>query len=128
MSVVVHIILTACVKISVESVVETLVSRYEHHFTSSRQLDEDDSLDEMIISKNGPALHNADNLLERAMNRYWAENSENGKWHFIRESNNIRSYLGGSSKVLGRMLSEPSKLPFFKLTQSVDILGMVTRC
>ena len=81
--VIVHIILTACVKISVESVVETLVSRYENHFTSSRQLAEENSLDEMIISENGPALHNPDNLLDRAMNRYWAENSENGKWHFI---------------------------------------------
>ena len=66
----------------------------------------------MIISENGPALHNADDLLDRGMNKYWAENSENGKWHFIRESNKIRSYLGGSSKVIGKMLSEPSKLPF----------------
>ena len=59
-SVIVHIILTGCVKTSVESVVETLVSRYENHFTSSRQLDEDNALDEMIISENGPALHDAD--------------------------------------------------------------------
>ena len=69
-------------------------------------------MDEMIISENGPALHDADYLLERAMNSYWAENSENGKWHFIRESDQIKSYFGGSSKVIGRMLSEPSKLPF----------------
>ena len=34
-SVIVHIILTGCVKTSVESVVETLLSRYENHFTSS---------------------------------------------------------------------------------------------
>ena len=43
---------------------------------------------------------------------YWAENSENGKWHFIRESDKIKTYFGGSSTVIGRMLSEPSKLPF----------------
>ena len=98
-SVIAHIILTGCVKTSVESVEEPLVSRYENHFTSSRQLDEDNALDEMIISENGPALHYADDLLDRATNRYWAENSENGKWHFIQESNKIRSYLGGSSKV-----------------------------
>ena len=69
-------------------------------------------MDEMIISENGPALPDADYLLVRAMNSYWAENSENGKWHFIRESDQIISYFGGSSKVIGRMLSEPSKLPF----------------
>ena len=34
-SVITHIILTACVKISVEGVVETLVSRYDGHFTPS---------------------------------------------------------------------------------------------
>ena len=38
---------------------------------------EDNLLDEMIISENGPALHDADYLLVRAMNSYWAENSEN---------------------------------------------------
>ena len=51
-------------------------------------------------------------LVERAMNRYWSENSQNGKWHFIRSGENIKNYLGGSSKVVGKMLSEPSKLPF----------------
>ena len=95
--VIVHIILSACVKTSVESVAETLVSRYENHFTSSRQLTEENALDEMVIAEN-------DNLLERAMNKYWVQNSENGKWHFIRECNNISSYLGGSSKVLGRAI------------------------
>ena len=35
----------------------------------------------MIISENDSALHNADNLRDQAMNRYWAENSENAKWH-----------------------------------------------
>ena len=38
--VIVYIILTACLKVSVESIVESLVSRYENHFTSSRQLTE----------------------------------------------------------------------------------------
>ena len=38
---IIYIILTPCVKMSVESVVETLVSMYEHNFRPSRQLDED---------------------------------------------------------------------------------------
>ena len=51
-------------------------------------------MDEMIISENGPALHDADYLHGQAMNSHWAENSENGKWHFIRESDQIISYFG----------------------------------
>ena len=35
---------------------------------------------------------------------YWTENSENGKWNFFRESDKIKSYFGGSSTVIGRML------------------------
>ena len=54
-----------------ESVVESLVSRYEKHFDSSRQPTEQHSLDEMIIAENRPLLHHADEILERAMNRYW---------------------------------------------------------
>ena len=110
--VIVHVILVACVKVSVESIVESLVSRYENHFTAARQLTEENSLNEMIISENGPNLHDADGILERALNNYWSAKSENGKWHFIRLGDDIKNYLGGSSKVIGKMLSEPSKLPF----------------
>ena len=58
------------VQVSVESVVESLVSRYEKHFDSSRQPTEQKSLDEMIIAENGPLLHYTDEILERAMNQY----------------------------------------------------------
>ena len=48
--------------ISVESVVESLVSRYEKHFDSSRQPTKQDSLDEIIIAENEPLLHHADEI------------------------------------------------------------------
>ena len=82
--VIIHIIISASVKTSVESIVESLVSRYEHHFNSYRQLDKANAPNEMIISENGPALHDAYTLIERAMHKYWLEKSVNGKWHFIR--------------------------------------------
>ena len=69
--------------ISVESVVESLVSRYEKHFDSSRQPTKQDSLDEIIIAENEPLLHHADEILERAMNQYWRVANRNGKWHFL---------------------------------------------
>ena len=57
---IVHCICVASVKISVESVVESLVSRYENHFTSSRQRTEEHALEEMIIAENGPLLQHTD--------------------------------------------------------------------
>ena len=68
--VIIHLICVACAKVSVESVVESLVSRYEKHFDSSRQPTEQHSLDEMIIAENRPLLHHTDEILERAMNQY----------------------------------------------------------
>ena len=65
-----HCIATAAVKVSVESVVESLVSRYEVHFDASRQLDEDHALQEMEIAENGPEFVDADYVIRNAMDRY----------------------------------------------------------
>ena len=110
--VIVHCICVASVKVSVESVVESLVSRFEHHFGSSRQPSEEHSLDEMIIVENGPLLHHADTIIENAMTNYWKEHDENGDWHFIRRTEDVRSYTGGTSKVVGKLLDQSPKLPF----------------
>ena len=40
-------ILCAAIKVSIESVVESLVSRFEKHFHKSRQLKEENALNEM---------------------------------------------------------------------------------
>ena len=109
---IVHCICAACLKVSVESVVESIVSRYEKHFSSSRQPSEEHALNEMVIAENGPLLHHADTILERAMDKYWKENSANGKWHFIRNTQDIRTYTGDSSKVVGKLLDQKSKLSF----------------
>ena len=78
---------------------------YENHFTASQQLRKENSLNELIISKNRPNLHEADGIIQRALNDYWLAKSENEKWR----------YFEGSSKVIGKLLSEPSKLPFMTL-------------
>ena len=80
--VIIHLICVACVKVSVESVVESLVSRYEKHFDSSRQPTEQHSLDEMIIAENGPLLHHTNEMLERAINQYCRVANRDGKWYF----------------------------------------------
>ena len=70
----------------------------------------------MSIAENGPLLQHADVLLERAMNKYWKKSGNaKGEWHFLRRSDDIRSYIGGCGKVLGKMFDEKSKLPFMDL-------------
>ena len=62
---------------------------------------------EMDNSENGPLLQHADNIIERAMNKYWMQNRANGKWHFI----NRRGELWlKKSKVLQRLRKQKFKL------------------
>ena len=65
--VIIHLICVASIKVSVKSV-RIVVSRYERHFDSSREPTKQHSLDKMIIAENGPLLHHAGEILERAMN------------------------------------------------------------
>ena len=73
---------------------------------------EEHALNEMVISENGPLLHHAETILEGAMDKYWKEHTVNGKWHFLRNTEDIRSYTGGASKVVGKLLDQKSKLSF----------------
>ena len=63
----VYVICVAAVKISVESVVESLMSRFERHFNKSRNLDEENAMMEMEVAENGPTLARADEVLKVAM-------------------------------------------------------------
>ena len=90
------------------------MSRYENHFRSSRQETEEHALEEMIIAENGPLLQHAAPILEKAMENYWKSGEKDGEWHFIRRSQNIRSYTGDSSKVVGRMFGNIPKFPFME--------------
>ena len=110
-------ILCAAVKVSVESVVESLVSRYETHFNKNRNLEEHNAMDEMIIAENGPTLFKANSVLSVAMNQYWKSCSKSGKWHFIRESSTstILDYGSTYGKTSMRLMQKPSKYPVMDL-------------
>ena len=109
---VLHGILCAAVKVSVESVVESLVSRYESHFNKNRNLEERNAMDEMLIAENGPTIFKADSVLLAAMTNYWNHNSKTGKWHFIRESEtNILNYGGTYGKTTLKLMKQASKFP-----------------
>ena len=105
----VHCICAAAVKLSVESDVESLVSRYEKHLKVDRQLEQENAEDEMEISENGPLLQNADKILKQAMNAYWKETTQSGEWHFIRRKEEI---VSSNSKVIDRLLKKKSKFGF----------------
>ena len=106
-----HIICCGAVKLAVESVVESLVSRYEQHFTKSRQLEEEHKMQEMEIAENGPILVRAEPVLKEAMQKYWDAHN-NGCWHFLRTSRNIKSYEGTEGKTVSKLLKQKSSFPF----------------
>ena len=103
-----HAICAAAVKVSVESDVESLLSRYEKHLKADRQMNEDNAEEEMEIAENGPLLVHADNLLNQAMNKYW----NNSEWHFIKTKT---EGLLHTSKVIDRLKKEKSKLSFMDI-------------
>ena len=111
----VHALVCASVKVSVESVVESLVSRYETHFHKKGGLGEKNAMDGMEIAENGPSEFKADRLLTAAMNRYWKTETKSGQWHFSRQSShNILDY-GSCGKTSMKVLQQSSKYPVMDL-------------
>ena len=78
----------------IESVAQSLVSRYERHFDSSQQSIEQHSFDEMIIAEI------TDEKLERATKQYRMVANSNNKWHVLYRAEDIRSYTRNYSKLL----------------------------
>ena len=105
--VIMQCICTAAVKVSVESSVESLVSRFESHFGKDRQLSEENSLEEMLIAENGPILVHADPIIKRSLDSYFKEHNPNhdGAWHFVKTKSRI---YGNTQKsiVLEKLKSE----------------------
>ena len=103
-----HAISAACVAISVESFVESVVSIYETRQTKSMTLSDDRANHEMQISFNGPDLANADNLLKKAMDSYFKTHKQ-GKWHFTIDPTRLKYSV---SKVIDIKKGNSSKLFF----------------
>ena len=105
--IVMHITCCAAVKLATESVVESLVSRFERQCHKGRgRLLESTREDLMEISCNGPNLPECHDVVEKSMDRAWGGK----KWHFNR-TYDIREMFK-DSKVLERMKKEKSALPF----------------
>ena len=60
-------IAVCCVKQSCESVLESMVSMYEHHFDSTRNMGEENINEEFFIAVNGPNPSHCNNVIEEAI-------------------------------------------------------------
>ena len=111
--VIIHCLLALAVKYSVESSVESLISRYEVHFDKSRQLGEEKAHMEMFVSQNGPVLVRADPLLKRAMDKFFKDKNPrgDGAWNMY-HSDETRFYPQDESRTMKRLQKEKSKLGF----------------
>ena len=108
--------------ISVESDVESLVSRYEKHLKVDRQMDEENAEEEMEIAENGPLLVHADLILKKAMHRYWKDVSQNGEWHFVMMKTES---LFKASKVMDRLKSENLNCLLWTINDLIKILKYI---
>ena len=109
------IIARAAVCTAVESIVESWVSIVEHHSPSTRVLSQDRLEDEAMVSINGPELPHADPVIKEALRAYWqgSKNKGNTGGHFIRRSNNIKSYK--VSGAVDSIINKPPKQAFMVL-------------
>ena len=101
----------ACLK-SVESVIESWISVLEHHSSKRRDLGEERLEDEMETAINGPSIVHSESVVKEALRNYWkdAKDKNNRDGHFIRRSENIKSY--NVSKCVDNIRAVPPRLPF----------------
>ena len=76
-------IAVSAVKQSCESILESMVSKYEHQFNSQRNMAEDNVNDAFFVAVNGPSLARCDSVVKVAMDRYWKAKQRND-WHFYK--------------------------------------------
>ena len=104
-------VIQACVvgsiKISVESVAESMISKYNIHNSNIRSIADDIADDEMMIDYNGPDIGEADKLLIESLYLHFKDN-RNGI-HFY-TGNIFRSH----GKTVENILSSKSRLPLYK--------------
>ena len=73
-----HSVFVSSIKVSIESIAESMISKYALHFSKIRHLDENKVHNEMMIDCNGPEIGENDAILKESLNHYF----EGRKWHF----------------------------------------------
>ena len=106
-----QVIAEASLKVSVESVVESVISNYENHFHKNRNVKEDTAVNEMEIIVNGPELSKSNKILRSALEKYF-----DGKpWHFYKNRKGLVNIMEeNESAVVKRLQSQGSKFVFLE--------------
>ena len=94
---VMNILVQAATMKSVESVVESWISVLEHHSSKTRNLSTNSIDSEMTIAINGPSIQHRDSIVEESMQAYWRKTNTFKDGHFVRKSDEIKSYTVSKS-------------------------------
>ena len=106
-----YIICTGCVVVSVESIIESMVSMYEYRSSKIRNIDFKRANMEMMLGWNGPPPMKSEAVIKEAMENYWKEKKVN--WHFHRSDKNIKDWII-SKAVDNNVLAVKNKFPFME--------------
>ena len=96
----------ACVKISDESIGESVISVYKKHNDKLRKLSEENVNDELFVALNGPELGEADEVLQKSLDLHFGK-SFNG-WHFV-----TNTLFRTNGVVIDAMLKKKKKLGIY---------------
>ena len=93
-----------------ESIVESWVSVLEHHSSKIRNLSQERICAEAMIAINGPTVVNCDSVVAESLDSYWAAAKREGGGHFIRRSENVKSYV--VSQAVDNLVKKPHNVMF----------------
>ncbi len=93
-------VVAASTKLPVESILVSIISRYEDDFDKRRTVGDELALNEIEISINGPTLAHCNSVVRAAMNSYWIAKKKSKSWHFVRSSATVDHVQFGVSKVV----------------------------
>ena len=99
-------ICVGCIKLSVESVAESMISKYNIHNNELRCISEETAQLEMFVAYNGPEMGESDKILSEALSEHFKPKG----WQFV--TNN--ALHADEGKTAGRILQKKSRLLFFK--------------
>ena len=106
----IEVVLQACmvgaIKISVESVAESMISKYNIHNSKIRPVDDITVEHEMMIDYNGPDIGEADGVLMEALHMHFKDNSMG--IHF-----NTQNIFRSRGVTVETILSRKSRLPLY---------------
>ena len=104
-------VMQACVvgsiKISVESIAESMISKYNIHNSKTRPITDDIADEEMMVDYNGPEIGEADKMLMEALHIHFKDNPKG--IHFY-----TKNIFRSNGKTVEKILSTKSRLPLYK--------------